>query len=110
MFWVGNQSVSAQIREDGTYQATGVPVGEAIVVVSSLQPKDQGKREMVAALLEKMDERRRKDLEEKERKEQFIRDHWVAIPERYSDKQTTPLKFQITKGETNIFHISIESE
>jgi hypothetical protein len=109
-FLVGEQSVSAPIREDGTYLITGVPVGQATVLVTSPPPPVQSGPEIFQGISGKMEERRRKALEEKESKKKLLRSKWVLIPPRYADKDTTPLRFEVKHGEDNVFCISIEAE
>jgi hypothetical protein len=110
VFFVGTEHQTAVIQSDGTYEAVGVPVGEADIVVVSPQPSNPmgiKASDFDGGMLEKMPKEQREMMEA--RKKQYEKDleQYVKIPRRYTQQESTPLKYEVKKGE-NEFDIKME--
>jgi len=93
-FVEGSPPVSGWIGADGRYQAANVPTGEAIVVVISTA----GGEEPAKA--------RKPDRNDSKRADKETTASKSAVPEKYSDPNTTDLKFTVQKGD-NTFDITL---
>jgi hypothetical protein len=109
-FLVGKENPVSGIIKDGTYEVTGVPVGEAIVLVESPKPAEHGDENMPGGGLEKMKDRAGKEMKAQLKQQQHIRDTWVPIPDKYKSQKTSGLKHTVKKGPDNEFNITIKED
>lgn len=88
------------LAKDGSYEVSGVPVGECSVLVTSVPASDD---ETAEALLNPEVQAKRRAVALKAAKEAG----WFPIPPEYGDVQRTPLRFTVQKGE-NQYDIKLE--
>jgi hypothetical protein len=98
---VGSDSKAyySEIGEDGSYQISGIPAGEAKVVVNSPDPRLAAK---ATAGREP-----RGDRKPREPAKKADLSKWVAIPEKYNQPDTTNLKVEIRSGE-NTYNVEMK--
>jgi hypothetical protein len=103
-FIVGKEQPVGGPIKNGSYKVDGIPLGEAKVVVISprLQPAAKGSKvyKPDPKQLEKMPKQARKEYADRERKEKEAKAKWVAIPEKYTEVDSTTLKHDVKKGAT----------
>ncbi|MCI0458008.1 MAG: hypothetical protein L0Z62_13675 [Gemmataceae bacterium] len=90
------------IGEDGSYRVTGIPPGEAKIVVSSPDPK------LVELGASRGKERDGGEERKSEPQPKSDRGKWIEIPKKYEGADTTDLKVTIRTGD-NPFDITLES-
>jgi hypothetical protein len=100
------QPQSAIIKDDGTYEITGVPVGEGKVVVESREPVNPtmgggGKT------IESMPPEMREKMGNPQKKYQDALAKWIKIPDKYADQNKTPLNLEVKSGD-NEFNINLQ--
>ena len=90
------QPRNGEIKPDGSFTVTGVPVGEAQVAVHS---PDVTALPDKMTLKGKMKEGKKGDVDvELNKVPQAVRDKWFPIPERYSDHEKSGLTLTIKEG------------
>lgn len=98
----GSLPVYAPLKSDGSYEATGVPVGEAIVLVINPPPSPEavGEDDLAKA------ENQAKQTEAARRAAREATG-WFPTPPKYGDVQTTPLRNTVQPGE-NTYDVELK--
>ena len=89
----------ATIEKGGTYSIKGIPIGDAIVTVSSSNPHAHNRNKERKALLGKA-------LPRKVQQTSQAIDNWFPIPEKYNDVNASGLTVTIETG-VNTFDIPL---
>jgi hypothetical protein len=98
------KTVSAEIQEDGSYQAEKVPVGKVTITVetNSIRPP----RNFIPKNEPPKGKKRPGSIAQKDPNERFKR--FRPIPDKYGDPKQSPLSYEVTRDNKQVHDIKVD--